>query len=699
MFVLRSPDDVSVVIDGSEGGPTVVHWGADVGEQLEGIAGIVESPVPNGWLDVMARVSITPEHSAGYLNRPGIEGHRPDGSDWAPRLRVSDVRIADNQIAWISEDVIAGLTLTTVVQLRASGVVRLQSVLTNVGATSYSLNALRITVPIPARAEDTLTFSGRWTNEFLPVRSMLSTGSLVVENRSGRTSHDRPPIAFVGTAAFTEQTGEVWAAHLEWSGNASLSIQSPPDGRRCIQAEELLMPGEISLAPGEAYATPWLALAHSLHGSNGASQRFHRELRNEPSAPTKPRPVTLNIWEAVYFDHNLATLRKLADRSAAIGVERFVIDDGWFHGRRDDHAGLGDWWVDETVWPDGLWPIANHVVGLGMEFGLWFEPEMVNPDSDLYRNHPEWVLADQRYEPILGRNQLVLNVARAEVRQYLFDRISAVLAEYPISYVKWDMNRPIVQGSSNGRASVHAQTNAVYTLLDDLRAAHPTVEFETCASGGGRIDFGILRRTSRAWTSDCNDPLDRQRIQRGFSHVFPPEYMGAHIGGPVSHTTRRRHSLAFRAGTAFFGHLGIEWNILDASDDQRVALERVIALHKQFRPLLHRGNAIRLDHSNPAVIAHGVVSDDRRDALFSFALVETPESLVVEPLQFAGLDDARVYRVEVLPLVIEVPHPFPHQPAWFTDGVSATGRVLRTIGLQPPLMDAESMLLLHLRAQ
>ncbi len=520
-----------------------------------------------------------------------------------------------------------------------------------------------------------------------------------MENRSGRTSHDRPPIAFVGTAAFTDQTGEVWAAHLEWSGNASIAIQSAPDGRRCLQVEELLLPGEITLTPGDTYTTPWLALAHSMHGSNGASKRFHRELRNDASAPTTVRPVTLNIWEAVYFDHDLTTLLELADRSATLGVERFVVDDGWFHGRRDDHAGLGDWWVDVSVWPNGLWPIVNHVVGLGMAFGLWFEPEMVNPDSDLHRAHPDWVLADLRYEPVLGRNQLVLNVAMPAVRAYLLAKIRALLTEYPIAYVKWDMNRPIVQGSSNGRASIHAQTHAVYGLLDDLRAAHPDVEFETCASGGGRIDFGILRRTSRAWTSDCNDPLDRQRIQRGFAHVFPPEYMGAHIGGPVSHTTRRRHSLAFRAGTAFFGHLGIEWNVLKASEDQLRDLARVIAIHKQFRPMLHGGTSIRLDHPNSAVIAHGVVQHDRREALFSYALVETPASLVVEPLQFVGLDDDTLYRVEVLPLVVEPAHPFPHQPAWFTHGVSARGRVLRTIGLQPPLIDAESVLLLHVRAQ
>jgi alpha-galactosidase len=246
---------------------------------------------------------------------------------------------------------------------------------------------------------------------------------------------------------------------------------------------------------------------------------------------------------------------------------------------------------------------------------------------------------------------------------------------------------------------VHQQTLGMYQLLDDLRAYHPNVEFETCASGGGRIDLAMLRRTSRAWTSDCNDPLDRQRIQRGFTHLFPPEYMGAHIGGPVSHTTRRRHSLAFRAGTAFFGHLGIEWNVLTATAEECTALSNVIAQHKRFRPLLHGGRSVRFDHPNPAVVSHGVISADQSEALLSYALVATPESLVVEPLLVYGLHDDRRYRVEIIDLVAPAVGAARRQPRWTTEPVTVPGRVLRTVGLQPPTIDAESMILVHLRAE
>ncbi len=689
---------MSLVLDTSTPSPTVLHWGAHVGDDLQSLREALERPILHGGLDVVAPLSVTPEQGSGYLDRPGVEGHRSDGRGWAPRFRPSMVVETEFGLRCVSVDDHEQLELTLEFQMQESGVLRIKSGLRNLGESPYSLQALRVTLPLPGRAIDTLTFSGRWTNEFQVRRQVLRTGSLSVENRSGRTSHDRVPIAFVGTEAFTESVGEVWGVHLEWSGNSLVSIDAATDGRRSVQVSELLFSGEAVLTADEAYETPWVACVYSESGTNGASQSFHRELRADPSHPNSVRPVTLNIWEAVYFDHHLPTLVRLADRAAAIGVERYVVDDGWFHGRRSDNAGLGDWWVDESVWPDGLWPIANHVVSLGMQFGLWFEPEMVNPDSDLYRSHPEWVLADHRYEPVFGRQQLVLDLAHDDVRAYLFQKIDALLTTYPIAYVKWDMNRSLVHPSHLGRASVHAQTVALYQLLDDLNGAHPNVEIESCASGGGRIDFGILRRTARVWTSDSNDALDRQRIQRGISHFVPPEYMGAHIGPPRSHTTRRAHSLAFRAGSAFFGHLGIEWNILDATDEQAKSLGDVIDAHKRFRHLLHTGDGFRLDHPNQAVTAHSVVSGDRREALVSMAIVETPSSLMIEPLRMTGLADDVTYRVEWVPLVAPFLGAARRQPRWLASGLTMSGRSLRTIGVQPPTIDPESMILLHLQA-
>ena len=252
----------------------------------------------------------------------------------------------------------------------------------------------------------------------------------------------------------------------------------------------------------------------------------------------------LNTWEAVYFDHDFDTLCRLADRASAIGVERFVLDDGWFAGRRDDTSSLGDWWVSPDAHPMGLAPLIEHVRARGMQFGIWVEPEMISPDSDLYRAHPDWVLAAPGYEAVLGRRQLVVDLANPSAYDEILGRIDALLADHEIAFVKWDMNRDHVHATgSDGRAGTHAQTAALYVMLDELRRRHPDVEFESCASGGGRIDLAILERAERVWTSDCNDALERQTIQRHASMLIPPEVMGAHVGPPTAHTTGRTHPL------------------------------------------------------------------------------------------------------------------------------------------------------------
>lgn len=246
----------------------------------------------------------------------------------------------------------------------------------------------------------------------------------------------------------------------------------------------------------------------------------------------------------------------MADKAAKIGVERFVLDDGWFEGRNDDTTALGDWWPDPQKYPTGLTPLADHVTGLGMEFGLWLEPEMINEQSQLYRNHPDWVLHLPGIPLERGRNQLVLNLARVEVIEYLFEKIDGLLKDYPIGYIKWDHNRILSEGGNAGRPSISAQTAGFYTLLDRLRTAHPEVEFESCASGGGRIDFEVMKRAERFWTSDSNDPFRRLQIQQGASLFFPPEVIGSHAGPKKCHTTGRVTELNFRGQSPWVSTLG-----------------------------------------------------------------------------------------------------------------------------------------------
>ncbi len=488
----------------------------------------------------------------------------------------------------------------------------------------------------------------------------------------------------------------MWGAHLAWSGNHCGLAERLPDGRRYLQMGELLHPGELSLEPGQSYRTPEVIGVHSDTGLTAATQQFHRSLRARVTHPKSPRPVLVNTWEAVYFDHDFDTLCQLADRAAQIGIERFVLDDGWFGSRRDDTSGLGDWWVSPDAHPNGLGPLIEHVTALGMQFGIWVEPEMVNPDSDLYRAHPEWTLTTDGYEPVLARHQLVLDLAQPGAFEHVLEQLDTLLGDHDISYLKWDMNRDHIGGSgAGGAAGTHAQTLAVYRLLDELRLRHPGVEIESCSSGGARIDHEILRRTERVWTSDCNDALERQTIQRGASMLIPPELMGAHIGPPRSHTTGRRQGLAFRAATALFGHLGVESNLLSLTDGELGLLGETIALHRHFRPLLHGGDAVRFD-TDEAYCAHGVYATDRAEALVSFAVLSSALSLTPPPLRLPGLDPSRRYRVEHVRLPAERLGPNRVLPAWMANGATVTGSELAHIGIQLPALHPESAFILHI---
>ncbi len=584
--------------------------------------------------------------------------------------------------------------------LDPTGVLRARVTLTNRGDTPYAVDGLTVTLPLPGQATELLTFPGRWCREFHPRRVAFDAGAVLAENRRGRTSHDHVPLLWAGTPGFGEWTGEVWGVHLAWSGNATVLAEHLVDGRRAVQLGELLHPGELTLDPGGSTTSPWVVATYHGGGLTPASWAFHRYLRARPTHPRRPRPVLVNTWEAVYFDHDRDTLFRLAERAAALGVERFVLDDGWFGGRRDDRRGLGDWWVSPEVYPEGLGPLISHVRGLGMEFGIWVEPEMVSPDSELFRAHPDWALVTPGYEPVTGRQQLVLDLARTDAYMHILGRLDALLTTHDIAFVKWDMNRDHVQGSgADGRAGSHAQTLAVYRLIDELRHRHPGVEFESCASGGGRIDFGILERAERVWTSDCNDPLERQVIQRGASMLIPPELMGAHIGPPTAHTTNRRHLLAFRAATALFGHLGVEWNLLRLDDAEADALASVIAVHKRFRHLLHTGDVVRVDHPGGAGHAHGVLAADRSEALVAYVQLRTAQEPAPAPLRLPGLDAGRRYRPVHLPLPGEWLGLGMRLPSWMTGPVELTGRQLAAHGLQLPVLHPATAVLVHLEGR
>lgn len=682
-----------VVLDESTGAPVIVHWGAPLGDiDPATIAAALALPPAFGGGQVVAPRSVVPEHGAGWPGRPGLAGHRQGGTAWAPRFVPHGVSPLVGGVSVAALDPVAGLRLVT--EVTAGDVLAVRCTLTNTGSTRYLLDGLAPTLPLPAHATELLCFDGRWTREFHPVRRPWPSGAWVSENRSGRTSHEHLPLLYAGEPGFGEWTGAVWGVHLAWSGNSVLLAECLADGRRYVQAGELLHPGECCLEPGESYTTPWVMGVWSPGGLTPASWGFHRVVRAVGAVPpARPRPVLLNTWEAVYFDQSPIALMELADVAASLGIERFVLDDGWFGSRRDDRRGLGDWWVSPEVYPDGLAPLIDRVRGLGMDFGIWIEPEMVNPDSDLYRAHPEWALVTEEYEAVLGRNQLVLDLGRPEAYAHVLGQLDALLRDHDIAFVKWDMNRPHVQGSGErGAAGSHAQTLAFLRLLDELRSRHPAVEFESCASGGGRIDLDVLRRAARVWTSDCNDALERQTIQLGASMLIPYEVMGAHIGPARSHTTGRMHSPAFRALTAMFGNLGVECDVRALSDAERERLGESIALYRRFRALIHGGDVVRFDVPNDSVRAYGVYSPDRREALVAHVTLATAAAAAPAPLRLPGLAPDVRYRVEQIAL--------PGARAWLpADGAVLSGAQLAAHGLQLLPMNPESGLLLHLLAE
>ncbi|MGR5140560.1 alpha-galactosidase [Photobacterium sp. DNB23_23_1] len=681
----------------------VLYWGESISGYPKGAALALKRPVPYGRLDNDVPVSLHPELARGVFGSPALEGHR-NGQDWAPAFTIKSISHQSGSLIIESHDSIAGLALTVNLDLDSNDVVQLKQTLTNIGEGEYLVNRLANTLPIPERANELLTYYGRWVKEFQQVRQTLSQGGYQQENRRGRTSHEHYPALIAGTKGFGECDGDVWGFHFAWSGNHRMRVDVKADGRRVVQAEAIYLPGEISLQPGESLVTPVLYASHSGAGLNSMSQQFHGHVRESILAPQiseKPRPIHLNTWEGIYFDHDPAYIKEMATESAKMGVERFIIDDGWFKGRNGDKAALGDWYLDEAKYPQGLEGIVSHVNQLGMEFGLWFEPEMINKDSDLYRNHPDWLLAVGGYDQPTGRNQYAIDLQNEDAFAYLLERLDHFLSRYNIAYIKWDMNREIVQPAHRGRAAGNNQVTRYYELVEQIRERHPEVEIESCAAGGGRIDFEVLKRTHRFWTSDNNDALERQQIQRGFSYFFPPEVMGSHIGARHCHSTRRTHDIRFRGLTALFGHMGIELDPVKEGAEEKVGFERYIKLHKTYRSLLHSGKSVRIpvdDHDGQ--LAKAVISEDGNEALVMVAQLSMPTNSLSGVLRIPGLDADKAYTISV----IDHPDNFHEglvnqQPAWTKQPTVLTGEWCQKIGLAMPILDAESAVLIRLAAE
>ncbi len=636
--------------------------------------------------DVPPVPGLLPERKGGWSGVPAVRLR--EGGDHAAPECATDFRLAaweqyPTELLLTFYDDLLGVDLEQSWWIATSGLVCTVASITNGGGRKLVLERLSaLALPVPRRFSQLTSFTGRWAGEMREACRPLAPEGFA------RTSVAGKPGFAGGNWLMLEDpaSGEVLGAHLAWSGDHDMRIDvdmvGSADGRAVLQMGASWDGGEVDLEHDVGYRTP-VAMFTVAPDRAALAQRFHDHAR--AVLPNRkdwaPRKVHLNSWEALGFNLSEAGLMRLADDAAALGIERFVLDDGWFGGRRNDQTSLGDWTVSRDVFPNGLGPLIAHVHALGMDFGLWVEPEMVSPDSDLYRAHPDWCLHIAGRERLTMRGQLALDMAREDVRDYLFERLDALLREHAIAYLKWDHNRDLFP-------SAPRQTEGFYALLDRLRAAHPHVEIESCASGGGRIDYGVLARVHRVWPSDNNDPIERVRIMRAWSQFLPLEVLGNHVGPSPNPITGRRTDMDFRAKVALFGHMGVEADPARMNEAERSILVAHIALYKQWRGVLHAGGWFALDHPDSGIFAQMVVHGDKALALAA----QTSFSPVFDagPLRLKGLEAHAHYRVTL-------PRPWPGKAALYLNdwqaweaGLTLSGTALMTQGLALPLTHPET---------
>jgi alpha-galactosidase len=617
--------------------PQVVYWGGSLpsGENLDALCAAHQIDVQGGMLDKNPAVSLCPEAARSFQGQAGLTLRASDGTPLLPEFRLHSVEEGD-ALRFVCQDAGNGLTLTF--EFAVDAQTRIITCQTTLDATQpVRLQWLAAPVmPAPQLAMDMIDVSGRWCGEFQLNKTPWSAGIRTRDNRTGRTGHEHFPGLMVPVTGATNTQGECYGFHYGWSGGHTMIAEELQDGRRQVQWGHAT---GTEVAAATRFETAPLYLTYSDTGLNGCAVSFQRHLRDRIVTwpkPDTPRPVHYNCWEAVYFDHDWSVLKDIADRAAHLGAERFVLDDGWFGLRDDDTSSLGDWIIDARKYPDGLTPLIDHVHSLGMTFGLWFEPEMISENSDVYRAHPDWALGPQ--DQIQGRQQKVLNMALPQVRNFLYDRISAVLRDNPIDYIKWDHNRVMPTPDA-------AQTRGTYALLDRLRADFPLVEIESCASGGGRIDFGIMVRTQRVWLSDSNDALERLRIQHDAALFLPSAVTGSHVGPRHCHTSGRTLDITFRAWVAAQRHMGFEMDPRELDTREAEVLLRVTQWWKDNRSWMRTADILRLDSADPAVVAEQQQDPSGARFVVFAGKVATSAQISPRPLRLTALDPAAMYEI------------------------------------------------------
>jgi alpha-galactosidase len=638
-----------------------VYWGQRLGEKDALAPAHIVMEVASFDLTSTTTPQEFPGWGAGLYVEPSLKISFPDGNRDLVLHYVSHT-ISGSVLEVTTKDILRDVFVILKYQIDpATGILgRSASIENRTKEPLTIMQAAAAAWTLPRAPDYELSYlTGRWGSEFNLQREKIRPGQRVLESRRGSTGHQNNPWFAVSRGETQEQTGDVWFGALAWSGSWRITVETS-------QIQQVRITGGFNpfdfsyrLAPGDKLATPVFYAGYTRAGMGEASRLLHRfELTKIiPQAPKpKPRPVLYNSWEATEMNVDEPGQVALAEKAASIGTERFVMDDGWFGQRKTDHAGLGDWYVNPQKFPNGLKPLIDKVHALGMDFGLWVEPEMINPDSDLYRKHPDWVINFTGRPRTEGRTQLLLNLARPDVRAYVFSFLDKILTDNQISFLKWDYNRnwsepgwPAVAPEEQQKIYVQFTQN-LYSILDELRAKHPGVEIETCSGGGGRVDLGIFARTDEAWTSDNTDPFDRLSIQHGFSQAYSPGLMMAWVTDSPHWLNARTTSIEYRFLSSMQGSLGVGANLNKWQPADFAAAKSMITAYKDIRETVQHGNLYRLIsplHGSEQSANEYVALDGSQVAVI--ALLHSSEFGNPYPTLFLeGLDTNATYRLDMI---------------------------------------------------
>ncbi|MGA2168574.1 MAG: alpha-galactosidase [Terracidiphilus sp.] len=630
------------------------------------------------WASFDSSYTNTPQEYAGWgaglFNEPALKVSFADGNRDLVLHYESHAEVA-NGFDVVLKDVARPIFVTLHYAIDAeSGILARSATIENRGSEAVTVEqAAAAAWALPAGHYTLNYLTGRWAGEWTLNQEAVRAGARVIESRRGSTGHQANPWFALQAGEADEEHGEVWFGTLGWSGSWRITVEQ--DQLDAVRVTGGFNPFDFGyvLHAGEKLETPVFYGGYAKNGLGGASRLLHRyELEHilpraeakagqeQAAGPTaltpRPRPVIYNSWEATEFNVTEAGQMALAEKAAALGIDRFVMDDGWFGQRKDDHAGLGDWYVNQEKFPHGLKPLIDRVHALGMDFGLWVEPEMVNPDSDLYRKHPDWVLHFPGRPESEQRNQLVLNLARPEVREYVLGFLDKLLTENDIAFLKWDYNRnwsepgwDQLPAAEQKRVYVEFTRN-LYAILAELRKRHPQVEIESCSGGGGRVDLGILRYVDEVWPSDNTDPFDRLTIQDGFTYAYPPQVMMAWVTDSPHWLNKRTTSLSYRMLSSMQGSLGIGANIANWTPDEAATAKRLIAAYHQVQATIVQGELYRLisPRNGSEFSATETVRASKNQAVVFAFIHSTQKGRGFPTLKLKGLDPAAEYALSAI---------------------------------------------------